>query len=134
MISFIHLWLYFAGIKIVCSFLKLSCILYMVHASQKGGGISILINFFLNIFIIVPLCKRKFCDDNIILVLNFSFLIIYIIVPLCKRKFCDGHIILVSVVAVYVSAQRLVYKVGFLTNISIRGVIITFFWPMMHQK
>ena len=35
--DFVHVWLYFAGFEIVCSFLKLSCRnLYMVHASQKG--------------------------------------------------------------------------------------------------
>ena len=39
MISFVHLLLYFAGIEIVSSFLKLSCYsLYMVHASPKGKG------------------------------------------------------------------------------------------------
>ena len=36
LISFVHLWLYFAGIIIVCSFLKVSsCDLYMIHASEK---------------------------------------------------------------------------------------------------
>ena len=55
-------------ITVVFSFLKLSCYLYMVHASQKGDH-----------------------DTNIF----FSFLIIYIKVPLYRRKFCDGHIILV---------------------------------------
>ena len=71
LIFFVHVGLYFVEIKIVCSFFKLSYYnLYIIHASQKGGGD---------------------CHTN----LNFSFSIIYIIVPLYRRKFFDGYIILV---------------------------------------
>ena len=39
LISVAHLLLYFAGIKIVCSFFNVSCYnLCMVHALQKGEG------------------------------------------------------------------------------------------------
>ena len=49
LISFVHFWLYIAGIKIVCSFLKSSCYnLYMVHASQKWGDFHTNLFIFLN--------------------------------------------------------------------------------------
>ena len=39
LISFIHEWLYFTGIKIVCSLLKLNCYnLYVLYVSPLGGG------------------------------------------------------------------------------------------------
>ena len=51
LISFVHLRLYFADIKIIYSFLKVSCYnlymvlyLYMVHASQEGKGTDLLIS------------------------------------------------------------------------------------------
>ena len=67
MISFVHLWLSFADVKIVCSFFKLSCHnLYVVHASQKEGDCDII--FFLIIYVTVPFYRRKFCDGPIILV------------------------------------------------------------------
>ena len=72
-ISFVHLLLHFAGIKIIGSFFKLNCYnFYMVDASQKEG---------------LPY-----------LFLKKNHLIIYIIVSLHRRKSFDGHIILVVVV------------------------------------
>ena len=41
----------------------------MVHASEKKGGIAILF-FFLIIYIIVPLYRRKFSNGHIILISN----------------------------------------------------------------
>ena len=76
MVSFVHLWLYFAGFKIVVELLHAPFLNYfnlcMVHASQKGGG-----DYPTNLF--------------------FYCWVIYIIVPLYRRKFCDAHIILVFV-------------------------------------
>ena len=62
-------------------FLELSFYnLYMVHASQKGGGIGIVIYIFLFliIYIIVQLYRRKFCDHHIIL--------IYFVLPMHSRE------------------------------------------------
>ena len=66
LISFVHLWLYFSGFEIVCSFLKLRFYnLHMLHASHKGRD----------------------CHSNLI------FLNLYITVLLYRRKYCAGHII-----------------------------------------
>ena len=75
LISFMHVWLSFTGIKIVCSFLKLNCCnLYMLYVSSKGGGLtkhiffSLFIHSFTCILITVPFYRRKFCDGHIIIV------------------------------------------------------------------
>ena len=64
LISFVHVWLCFAGIKIFHSFFLICYNLYMAHASRKEWGD---------------------CHTNLI----FSFLIIYITTLLFRRKFCD---------------------------------------------
>ena len=53
----------------------LSCYnLCMVNALQKGGDRHTNLNCsFLIIYIIVPLCRRKFCDSHVILVFFFFF-------------------------------------------------------------
>ena len=81
LISFAHVWLYFTGIKIVCSFLKLNCYnLDMFYTSPKGGDwhnifFLIIYPFIYFILILVPLYRRKFCDGHIILVFFFYFYI-----------------------------------------------------------
>ena len=76
LISFVHLWFYFADINTVCSFLKISCHnLYMVHISQEGRG-----DCYTDYFSFIIIIIEKYC----------------IIVPLYRRKFCDGHIMPVS--------------------------------------
>ena len=47
----VHFWLYFVDIKIVCSFLKASCYLYIWYMYQKVGKTAILIfNYFFKSF------------------------------------------------------------------------------------
>ena len=78
------------GIKIVCSFLKLSCA-WCMHR-QRG----------------------KDCHTN----LDFSFLIIYIIFPLYRRKFCDGRSILVFHLKKIISIVIIIFKkIKFFTTI-----------------
>ena len=76
LISFAHVWLFFTGIKTVCSSLKLNFYnLCMLYASPKWGGGTTIIIF-----------KKLFIH---------SFNFILIILSLYRRKFCDGHIILI---------------------------------------
>ena len=49
-----------------------------MHASQKkGGGAFLIFDFFLIIYIIIPLYRRKFCDGHIIL--GFFIIIIHML-------------------------------------------------------
>ena len=85
LISFAHVWLYFTGIKTICSFLKLNCYnFYLLYISLKGGG---RLTYFLKLFIhsgsfiliIFLIYRRKFCVGHIILVFFFHFMCIRIL-------------------------------------------------------